>query len=99
LAEAEKYRKKFDYNSPVSLRLTWIVKGLWRHLLESTWQNGTKGDGCPKCVSTGKKQWSPFELEVGAYWHHLFPVRHLLLLGLLRKEAASGEAQLRFARV
>jgi putative DNA methylase len=33
------------------------------------------------------------------HWHHLFPPRHLLLLGLLRKNINSGESAVMFSRV
>jgi putative DNA methylase len=33
------------------------------------------------------------------HWHHLFPPRHLMLLGLIRKEARNGETMLWLSRV
>ena len=59
-----------------------------------------------------EKGWLPdMRIEVGAktdelirtrgwtYWHHLFPARHLLLLGLLRREASHGGMLLLFSRI
>jgi len=33
------------------------------------------------------------------HWHHLFPARHLMLLGLIRREASCGEMLILFSRI
>lgn len=50
-------------------------------------------------IEPGGKTDEPIRTRGWTHWHHLFPARHLMLLGMLRKEAASGEILLRLARI
>jgi putative DNA methylase len=50
-------------------------------------------------IEPGGKTDEPIRTRGWTHWHHLFPARHLMLLGLLRKEATSGEILLRLARI
>ena len=50
-------------------------------------------------IEPGYNTTQPIRERGWTYWHHLFPARHLMLLGLLRKEAPNGETFLRIARI
>lgn len=50
-------------------------------------------------IESGYNTDQPIRERGWTHWHHLFPLRHLMLLGLLRKEATNGEMLLRLARI
>ena len=50
-------------------------------------------------IESGYNTDQPIRERGWTHWHHLFPPRHLMFLGLLRKEATNGEMLLRLARV
>jgi putative DNA methylase len=50
-------------------------------------------------IEAGNKTDEPIRTRGWTHWHHLFPMRHLMLLGLIRQEANNGESLLRLARV
>jgi putative DNA methylase len=50
-------------------------------------------------IEPGDKTDEPIRTRGWTHWHHLFPPRHLLLLGLIRREAKDGEMLLRLTRI
>jgi putative DNA methylase len=50
-------------------------------------------------IEPGDKTDEPIRTRGWTHWHHLFSARHLMLLGLLRKEASHGEMLLRLSRI
>jgi len=65
------------------------------HLAE--WQE--KGWVPEMRIEPGAKTDEPIRTRGWTHWHHLFPPRHLLILGLLHKHASSGYALLVLSRV
>jgi len=50
-------------------------------------------------IEAGDKTDEPIRTRGWTHWHHLFSPRHLLLLGLLRREVSRGEELLLFSRI
>jgi putative DNA methylase len=50
-------------------------------------------------IESGEKTDEPVRTRGWSYWHHLFPPRHLLLLGLLRKLGHDGHKLILLSRV
>ncbi len=92
--------KKFDYKftgvTKADLKRDRVVdKYVEDHFAD--WQ--AKGWIPDMRIEPGGKTDEPIRTRGWTYWHHLFPARHLMLLGLLRKEATDGESLLRLARI
>ncbi|HQN19071.1 MAG TPA: DUF1156 domain-containing protein, partial [Syntrophobacteraceae bacterium] len=96
----KKTGKKFDY------KFTGVTEGdlerervveefVVDHLAE--WQE--KGWIPDMRIEHGAETTRLFRERGWTHWHHLFPPRHLMLLGLLRKKATNGEMLLRLARI
>lgn len=92
--------KKFDYKftnvgKADLVREQTVEKFFEEHFVE--WQN----DGwIPDMrIESGYNTDQPIRERGWTHWHHLFSLRHLLLLGLLKKYATDGESLLRLARV
>ena len=66
-----------------------------QHLAE--WQE--KGWIPDMRIESGYNTDQPIRERGWTHWHHLFPARHLLLLGLMKRAASHGEELLLFARV
>lgn len=93
-------KKQFDYKftsvSQEDLKREQIVDDfVCTHLSE--WQN--KGWIPDMRIEPGDKTIEPIRTRGWTYWHHLYSPRHLMLMGLLRKEAHEGETLLRLARI
>ncbi|OIP44018.1 MAG: DNA methylase [Desulfobacterales bacterium CG2_30_60_27] len=92
--------KKFDYKftgvTEADLERERVVeKFVEEHLAK--WQE--KGWIPDMRIEPGGKTDEPIRTRGWTHWHHLFPARHLMLLGLLRREATGGETLLRLARI
>lgn len=92
--------KKFDYKftevGKADVERERIVEEfVGKHFAE--WQ--TKGWIPDARIEPGDKTDEPIRTRGWTHWHHLFPARHLLLLGLLRKKASHGETLLRLSRM
>jgi len=92
--------KKFDYKftgvSEADLRRERIVEAFVQKHFEE-WQ--AKGWIPDMRIEPGDKTDEPIRTRGWTHWHHLFPVRHLLVLALIRKETKSGETLLRLAKI
>jgi putative DNA methylase len=92
--------KKFDYKftevGKADVERERIVEEfVGKHFAE--WQaNGWVPD---MRIEPGYNTDQPIRERGWTHWHHMFPVRHLLLLGLLRKKASHGETLLRLSRM
>jgi len=92
----KKFYYKFTEVSNHDLKRERIVEAfVGRHLAE--WQK--KGWVPDMRIEPGDKTDEPIRTRGWTYWHHLFPARHLMLLGLIRKEATNGETLLRLAKM
>jgi len=92
--------KKFDYEfrsvSEDDIKREHAVESfVSKHLTE--WQeNGWIPD---MRIEAGDKTDELIRTRGWTHWHHLFPARHLMLVGLLRREATGGEALLLLSRI
>jgi putative DNA methylase len=50
-------------------------------------------------IETGEKTDEPIRTRGWTHWHHLFPPRHLLTLGLIRQHSKSGNALAMLSRI
>lgn len=50
-------------------------------------------------IEPGAKTDEPIRTRGWTHWHHLFPARHLMILGMLRREATHAEAFLLLSRI
>ena len=50
-------------------------------------------------IEPGEKTDEPIRTRGWTYWHHLFPPRHLLILGLIRKYSDDGNSLLMLSRI
>jgi putative DNA methylase len=96
----KKSGKKFDYKfsgvTKADLERERIVEEfVGEHL--AAWQK--KGWIPDVRIEPGDKTDEPIRTRGWTHWHHLFSPRHLMLLGLLRKEASNGETLLRLCRI
>ena len=66
-----------------------------KHL--SDWQ--AKGLVPDMRIEPGEKTDEPIRTRGWTHWHHLFPARHLLILGLIRKHAGDSNALLMLSRI
>jgi putative DNA methylase len=92
--------KKFDYEfrtvSDDDMKRERLVdEFIAKHL--SDWQE--KGWLPDMRVEPGAKTDEVIRTRGWTYWHHLFPARHLMLLGLLKREATRGETLLLLSRI
>ena len=92
--------KKFDYEFRTvceeDLRRESIVDELvGKHLAE--WQQ--RGWIPDMRIEDGAKTNEPIRTRGWTYWHHLFPPRHLLILGLVRRFSTRGDTALMLSRV
>jgi putative DNA methylase len=92
--------KKFDYEfrsvTEGDLKREQIVERyVGQHLAE--WQE--KGWVPDMQIEAGAKTDEPIRTRGWTHWHHLFPPRHLLFLGLMRREVSHGETLLLFSRI
>ena len=92
--------KKFDYEfrsvTEDDLKRENLVEGfVAKHLIE--WQD--KGWVPDMRIEPGAETTRLFRERGWTHWHHLFPPRHLLLLGLLRQHSTSPGSLLMFSRV
>lgn len=93
-------KKQYDYKftsvTQEDLKREHIVDDfVSAHLSE--WQNN--GWIPDMRIEPGAETTRLFRERGWTHWHHLFPARHLLTLGLLRKGSLNGESLLRLARV
>jgi putative DNA methylase len=93
-------KKQFDYKftsvSQDDLKREQIVDDFVSANL-SEWQN--MGWIPDMRIEPGSKTDEPIRTRGWTHWHHLYPARHLMILGMLRKEGCNGESLLRLARV
>lgn len=61
------------------------------------WQS--KGFIPDSLIERGEKTDEPIRTRGWSHWHHLFPPRHLLLLGLIREKMSSAEMCLDFCQM
>lgn len=92
--------KKFDYEfrtvSDNDIRRELLVEEfISKHLTD--WQE--KGWIPDMRIEPGDKTNEPIRTRGWTHWHHLFPARHLLLLGLLRRESRCGEELVLLSRI
>ncbi|OQX18436.1 MAG: DNA methylase [Desulfobulbaceae bacterium A2] len=92
--------KKFDYKftgvtEADVARERVVEKFVEKHFAE--WQE--KGWIPDMRIEPGGKTDEPIRTRGWTHWHHLFPARHLMLLGLLRSEVFNAETMLRLARI
>jgi len=92
--------KKFDYEfrsvTEADLqRERFVEEFIGQHLLE--WQD--KGWIPDMRIESGYNTDQPIRERGWTHWHHLFPPRHLMSLGILRREAANNETVLMFSRI
>jgi putative DNA methylase len=96
----KKFGKKFDYKftgvTEADLKREKVVEGFIEKNI-GEWQ--ARGWLPDMLIEPGDKTIEPIRTRGWTYWHHLFPARHLMLLGLLRKEAVNGGLLIRFARI
>ncbi len=97
---SKKTGKQFDYEfrsvSENDLDRERVVEEfVARHLTE--WQS--KGWLPDMRIEPGAETTRLLRERGWTYWHHLFPPRHLMLLGMLRREATGGEHTLLLARI
>lgn len=96
----KKSGKKFDYKftgvTEGDLEREKVVEGFVAERF-AEWQE--KGWIPDMRIESGYNTDQPIRERGWTHWHHLFPPRHLMLLGLLRKEATNGEMLLRLARI
>ena len=92
--------KKFDYKftgvSKEDLERERIVERYVEEHFDEWQENGWIPD---MRIEPGDKTDEPIRTRGWTHWHHLFPPRHLMILGLLRKEASNGEILLRISRI
>jgi putative DNA methylase len=93
-------RLKFDYEfrgvtSDDLLREIVVEKFVARHLVE--WQE--KGWLPDMRIEPGEKTDEPIRTRGWTYWHHLFPARHLMLLGLIRKHGPTPNSAVMLSRI
>jgi len=96
----KKSKKQFDYKftsvGAEDLEREHIVQEyIGRHFAE--WQ--TKGWIPDMRIEPGAKTDEPIRTRGWTHWHHLFPPRHLLLLGLIRKFGTNANNSLMLARI
>jgi len=92
--------KKFDYKftgvTKADLERERVVEEfVAKHLAD--WQD--MGWVPDMKIEPGAKTDEPIRTRGWTYWHHLFPPRHLLLLGLIRKYSDSASSLLMLARI
>jgi putative DNA methylase len=92
--------KKFDYEfrraTEDDLKREFIVEEFVRkHLVE--WQ--AKGWLPDMRIEPGAETTRLFRERGWTHWHHLFPPRHLLLLGMMRRAAGHGDMLLLLSRI
>ncbi len=95
----KKEKKTFDYEFRTvrndDLQRECIVEEyVEKHFIE--WQ--AKGWIPDMRIETGYNTDQPIRERGWTHWHHLFPPRHLMLLGLIRKKATNGTTLLRLAK-
>lgn len=92
--------KKFDYEfrtvTEKDLEREQIVEDYVAHSL-SDWQE--KGWIPDMRIEPGYNTDQPIRERGWTYWHHLFPPRHLLIAGLLRKSGKESEMLLLLCRI
>ncbi len=93
-------QKKFDYEfrtvSTDDIKREHIVESFMaEHLIE--WQ--AKGWIPDMRVEPGYNTDQPIRERGWTHWHHLFPARHLLLLGLIRKYGHDANSVMMFSRI
>ena len=96
----KKTGKQFDYKfntvTKADLERERIVeKFLEDHITE--WQ--AKGWIPDMRIEPGGKTDEPIRTRGWTYWHHLFPARHLMLLGLLRKFGSDANGLVMLSRI
>jgi putative DNA methylase len=96
----KKRGKKFDYEfrsvTEEDLKREQIVdKYIGQHLAE--WQD--KGWVPDMRIEPGAKTDEPIRTRGWTHWHHLFPLRHLLIIGLLRKCSDEAGILLMLSRI
>jgi len=92
--------KRFDYEfrtvSKDDLERERVVEDfVAEHLAE--WQD--KGWIPDMRIESGSKTNEPIRTRGWTHWHHLFPPRHLMLLGMVRREVVDAEGALFLARL
>ena len=92
--------KKFDYEfrtvSAEDVEREKVVEGfIFEHLRD--WQD--KGWLPDMRIEPGEKTDELIRTRGWTYWHHLFPARHLMLLGLMRKYGADANSLTMFSRI
>jgi putative DNA methylase len=92
--------KKFDYEfrtvSEDDMKREHVVEEfIAKHFTD--WQD--KGWLPDMRIEPGYNTDQPIRERGWTHWHHLFPARHLMLVGLLRREASSGETLLLLSRI
>ncbi|MES2656991.1 MAG: anti-phage-associated DUF1156 domain-containing protein [Verrucomicrobiota bacterium] len=92
--------KKFDYEfrsvSEVDLKRERTVEDFIAANLDEWQEKGWLPD---MKIEEGDKTNEPIRTRGWSHWHHLFSPRHLLILGLTKKHAKSGEELLLISRI
>ena len=95
-ASGKKFNYEFRSVTADDLKREQIVEDfIGKHLTD--WQD--KGWFPDMRIEPGEKTDEPIRTRGWTYWHHLFPPRHLLILGLIRQYSENGANLLLLSRV
>jgi len=96
----KKNSKKFDYEFRSVDRYDLLREQVVDELLEQNLEDWQARGWVPDMrIEGGYNTDQPIRERGWAFWHHLFPPRHLLLLGLLRKYGSDPNSLLMFSRI